>query len=204
MHLPASGVRCRPRRSFGRGCARARRMSACARFRRATAARNNGRCRDCGRCWGRRWSASCGVRRCRGSARGSTTRRFECARVRGLPRRWTARPGRRRSRPGARSKRRCASLRGGMAGGHVSSRRRCAGCIGGTAPASRRASSRGSKGCSSPRGRTSGRCRGWRCAPPAIGAPWRCAGAARPGPTWRGAAAAACARRRALVSVLSA
>ena len=154
MHLPAIGVRCRPRRAFGRGCARARRMSACARFHRAAAARSNGRCLDCGRCWGRRWSASCGVRRYRGSARGSITRRFECARVRGLARRWTARPGRRRSRPGARSKRRCASLRGGMAGGHASSSRRCAGCIGGTAPASRRASSRASKGCSSPRGRT--------------------------------------------------
>ena len=83
-----------------------------------------------------------------------------CGRGRGLARRWTARPGRRRSRPGARSKRRCASLRGGMAGGRARSSRRCAGCIGGTAPASRRASSRASKVCSSPRGRTSGRCRG--------------------------------------------
>ena len=47
-----------------------------------------------------------------------------------------------------------------MAGGRASSSRRCAGCIGGTAPASRRASSRASKVCSSPRARTSGRCRG--------------------------------------------
>ena len=176
-------------------------MSACARFHRAAAARNTGRCLDCGRCWGRRWSASCGVRRYLGSAPGSTTRRFECGRARGLACRWTARPGLRRSRPGARSRRRCARRRGGMAGRRARSRRRCAGCIGGTAPASRRASSRASKVCSSPRGRTSVRCRGWRCAAPAIGAPWRCAGAAETGPKWRGAAGAACARRRALVSV---
>ena len=86
-------------------------MSACARFHRAAAARNTGRCLDCGRCWGRRWSASCGVRRYLGSAPGSTTRRFECGRVRGLACRWTARPGLRRSRPGARSRRRCARRR---------------------------------------------------------------------------------------------
>ena len=52
-----------------------------------------------------------------------------------------------------------------------------------------------------PRGRTSGRCRGWRCAAPATGAPWRCAAAAETGPKWHGAAGAACARRKALVSV---
>ena len=46
-----------------------------------------------------------------------------------------------------------------------------------------------------------GRCRGWRCAAPATGAPWRCAAAAETGPTWRGAAGAACARRKALVRV---
>ena len=180
-------------------------MSACARFHRGgTARRNTGRYLDCGRCCGRRWSASCGVRRYLGSARGSTTRRFECVRGRGLARRWTARPGRRRSRPGARSKRKCARRRGGMAGGRARSSRRCAGYIGGTAPTSRRASSRASKVCSSPRGRTSVRCRGWRCAAPAIAAPWRCAGAAETGPKWRGAAGAACARRRAPAHVLSA
>ena len=139
MHLPAIGVRCRPRRAFGRGCARARRMSACARFHRAAAASSNGRCLDCDRCWGRRWSASCGVRRCRGSARGSIT-----VTLRVRPR---ARPGApldcaawSAALPAWREveAQMCESARRYGRGPRGSSRR-CAGCIGGTAPASRRA-----------------------------------------------------------------
>ena len=142
------------------GCRRAPGSTAAARR-----ARSNGRCLDCGRCWVRRWSASCGVRRYLGSAPGSTTRRFK------------VRP---RARPGVPLD--CAAWAAALPAwreveaqmcesarryGRGPVRDRADGAPAVSAALRRRRVGRvraRARSCSSPRGRTSVRCRGWRCA----------------------------------------